>query len=665
MSWVPHGPSNSGLVQASLHGQSKTVPAVATYRGELWCLWADLEGNSWYAVTGEEEGQFGDRIAFPQPGLPVMANLSGHLHAVIVLDTGELAHFMFDDEKHAWVFLGPLSGAITHSSPCLAAFRNQLFSGFVRDGSLQYAVWTSSASSPSSASNPSGTWSKPAKVLEGNVQFRGIPALFVLRGSLHLLCASDSSSREILCFAYNYTKSTWAGCEDISEGRAASGVSATSYGDKALLGFIENGPDDESHTVCVATFIDDKWQPHEMVADETAADPPQICILNGRIHCIFNQNTPSRDLRWYSRPLSSYSLSSWMSFIPDSTPLSRITIPGTHDSCARSNIPFVRTQYLSVTQQLRLGIRFLDLRLRLHSNSTLFCYHGGVPLNLPRRLPFTSVMTEVFNFLTAHPSETILISIDNDDPSPRDPPAFYHAVCHTISTTPSLWCTSPTTPPLSHARGRAVLLRRYAGDPTIPQHLQMGLDLSLWINNSSSFTIVTSTNIRIHIQDKWRFSQRISLSELIERKSTFVQQLMVKAAGMETPGSTPESSPPREGDLTAEVDQGGVNDWYINFCSAVGDPTEHGEIAEAKWVAIGACSGWRRKWVSGMNTLTREFLAEAEFENQGNDCVQETGQQPSGVRLGIVNLDYPELPEDNDLVARLIELNFLNQRAHV
>lgn len=27
-------------------------------------------------------------------------------------------------------------------------------------------------------------------------------------------------------------------------------------------------------------------------------------------------------------------------------------------------------------------------------------------------------------------------------------------------------------------------------------------------------------------------------------------------------------------------------------------------------------------------------------------------------RLGVVNLDYPELPEDSDLVARLIETNF-------
>ncbi|KAK0619913.1 phosphatidylinositol-specific phospholipase [Immersiella caudata] len=659
MSWLPHGPSNSGLVQTSRNGQSNTVPAVATYRGELWCLWVDLNGNSWYAVTSEEEGkygEFGDRISFPQPGLPVMANLNGHLHAIIVLDTGELAHFMFDEENQVWAFLGPLPRAITHSSPCLATFHNKLFIGLVRDGSLQYAVWTNSTSSSSSAPNPSGTWSEPANVFRVGHKFDRIPALFVLGGALHILCASDSDSHDILCFSYDYIKSTWSECEDISEGRAARGVSATSYGDKAFLGFIENGLDNKSHTVCVASFTDGKWQPHDMVSGQTAADPPQICVHNGRIHCIFNDDSPSKDLRWYSRPLLGYSLSSWMSTIPDPTPLSRITIPGTHDSCARSNIPFVRTQYLSITQQLRLGIRFLDLRLRLHANSTLFCYHGGVPLNLPRRLPFTSVMTEVFNFLTANPSETVLVSINNDNPSPPDPTAFYHAVAHSISTTPSLWFTSPTTPPLSRARGRAVLLRRYLGDPAIAQDLQIGLDLSPWINDSPSFTIVTPTNIKIHIQDKWRFSERISLSELVERKIVHVRQLMVKAAGMETPGSTPESSPSQREYL--EANAGGANDWCINFCSAVGDPSEHGEIAEAKWIAVGAHSEWKRKWVSGINTLTREFLAEADFESQGSDGEQEPGLEPSGVRLGVVNLDYPELPEDSDLVARLIELNF-------
>ncbi|KAK3352379.1 phosphatidylinositol-specific phospholipase [Lasiosphaeria hispida] len=649
MSWLPHGPSNSGLVQTNRNGQSKTVPALATYRGRLWCLWADLNGSVWYATTTDNGAEFGPRQAFPQPGLPVIANLNGHLHAVIVIETGNMVHYLYDEgEAQAWVLVEPLSGVVTHSSPCLVAFHNRLFLAFISDGELYYAIWTNFISSPSSASEPSGSWSAFVEVSEEGLKFDGIPALFVMNGALHLLCATDTQVRDILCYSYDYVKSVWTKCNDVSEGRAARGVSATSYGNRAFLGFIEDGPGDQTHSVCVALFTNGQWQAHESLPSQSAADPPQISILNGRIHCIFNDNTSTKDLRWYSRPLSEYSLSFWMAPIPSSTPLSRITIPGTHDSCARSNIPFVRTQYLSIPQQLALGIRFLDLRLRRHDNGRLYCYHGGIPLGLPLRLPLESVMASIWTFLrgpdgTLPPTETVLVSIDNDNPDfAQDPALFYAAVAAAITATPPYpdgtprWLTTPHTPTLAAARGRAVLLRRYQGDPAVPPPDRLGLDLSDWVDDSPGFTITTPTGVRVHLQDKWRFSRRIALAELVASKSGFVEALMVRAAG--------------EG--VAEAD----DDWYINFCSAVGDPSEHGEVAEAKWIAVGAHSDWIGKWVSGMNTWTRGFLVE-KLEGLRGERVQVQVQGPA-VRLGIVNLDYPELPEDNDLVARLIEMNF-------
>jgi len=110
---------------------------------------------------------------------------------------------------------------------------------------------------------------------------------------------------------------------------------------------------------------------------------------------------------------------------------------------------------------------------------------------------------------------------------------------------------------------------------------------------------------------------------------------MERAAGVETGGD--------DAGEAAELGEVGRDDWFINFCSAVGDPVEHGELAEAKWIAVGAHSDFIGKWVTGMNRLTRDYLQ-----------ASGTGRK----RLGIVNLDYPELPEDNDLVARLIETNF-------
>ncbi|KAB5532622.1 phosphatidylinositol-specific phospholipase [Coniochaeta sp. 2T2.1] len=648
MAWQPHGLSGSGFLQDAQDGRSKTAPAVATYRGQLWCLWADMDDSVWYAAT-TSYGGFGKRQRFPERGLPVLTNLNGTLHAIITLQTGEMVHYLLYDDKdgQAWVYLGTVADAITHSTPCLVAFHNKLFLVYLHDAALYYLIWTRPITHSNSASELQGIWSQPATLGDGQTFFRGIPALFVTNGALHALCGESGANSEIRGFKYDHMSSKWTTSEDMSGGRAVSGVSATSFSDKAYLGFVENGPGHASHAVHVAAFTDGKWQPQEDVDGQTAADPPQLAILNGRIHCIFNDNTESRDLRWYSRPVLNYSLSSWMEGIPDHELISHLTIPGTHDSCARSNIAFVRTQYLNITEQLAMGIRFLDLRLRLHDDGLLYLYHGGFPIDYPKTLSFASVMDEVWTFLrgpegTRPPTETVLISINNDDSSPEqllDPAPFYRAVETAIAATPPYpdgkprWFVDPLTPILGEVRGRAVLLRRYKGDTAIDSVSRLGLDLSAWLNDNPEFTIVTPTNVRIHLQDKWRYTERVSLEQLVISKSGHVQQLMDRAANGQP--STPRADH--------------EDDWFINFNSAVGDPVKHGEVAQAKWVAVGAHTGWwRGKWVDGMNVRTREFLELLENRDPGS-CRR---------RLGIVNLDFPELPADNDIVSRLVEMNY-------
>ncbi|KAJ9137297.1 Phosphatidylinositol-specific phospholipase [Pleurostoma richardsiae] len=672
MEWAPHGLSSSGLLQELGHGQSKSTPAVATHRGSLWCLWEDFNGDLWYART-IKEGEFGPRQAFPQGGLPVLANLNGQLHAVIALEaTGELVHYCYDaDEKLEWDNLGGLdasAGVIAHSTPALVAFHNKLFLTFLRDSQLYLTIWTASDQQ----------WTPPVPLAPDHQLFSGVPALFVLGGVLHLLCADASPDREILGYRYDYIAATWSPCDDVSEGKAASGVSAASYGRNAYLGFIEAGPGDESHAAYVAAYTGGAWQPQESVGGATAACPPQMAVLNGRVHAIFADDTPTRDLRWYSRPALGYSLASWMAAVPDATPLSAMTIPGTHDTCARSSVPFVRTQYLTVTQQLALGIRFLDLRLRVRGeDGGLYCYHGGMPIDLPRYLPFESVMAEVFAFLRPAgrpPTETVLVSINNDDSSEQeraDPAPFYAAVADAIARAPPLpdgtspWLVAPSAAPptLGAARGRAVLLRRYHADPAVHARAHLGLlDLSAWVNDSADFTIVTPAGARVRLQDKWKYAERMALQELVAHKSSLVQRMMERAAPGWTPAPKSKEEaivPPAAAEEGEEEGAGGVEadgaevrppaeaTWFVNFCSAVGDPVEHGEMAEAKWIAVGAHSNFVGKWVDGMNVVTRNYLEERSAGGAG-------GRQ----RLGIVPLDYPELPEDNDLVAKLIETNF-------
>lgn len=59
------------------------------------------------------------------------------------------------------------------------------------------------------------------------------------------------------------------------------------------------------------------------------------------------------------------STNNWMASINQSTPLFKISIPGTHDSCALhddNTFNYTKCQSLSLTDQLLNGIRFLDIR---------------------------------------------------------------------------------------------------------------------------------------------------------------------------------------------------------------------------------------------------------------------------------------------------------------
>lgn len=725
MSWQPHGSSKSGFTQTCHHGQSRTTPAVVGHRGRLWCMWPDLSGEIWYACTNENEAEFLPRKSLGLRGVPLMTILNGHMHAIIAIDTDHMIHFVFDDENTSdWVGLGmvsrgqPFPGLLPdpfpESKPSLASFQGKLFITYANHGLLYYTIWDASTANPDADLYPHGTWRAPEHVpFRRPAPIEGIPSLAVIEGTLHLLFETKGraqSPAQLLCYTWDHFNSTWQEVCGMPKNFVTGGISATSYGDTTYLGFIRDSQNIYLSTLQKpATAKVDPQEP-ESIAKQTASDPPQLAILNGRIHCIFNDDTPSKDLRWYSRPILTYSLSSWMSSIPSPTLLSQLTIPGTHDSCARSNIPYVRTQYLSISQQLALGIRFLDLRLRRHDDNQLYLYHGGVPLGLPGRLSFQSVMDEVWAFLQASPSETVLVSIDNDDNSPSQktsPEIFYRAVEFAVLTTPYYedgsprWFTDFSTTPnptLGQVRGRAVLLRRYLPEPATPPRACLGLDLSAWVNDSPEFTIITPSGTRVHLQDKWRFSERISLQDLIAAKSRFVQNLMSRATGKPPSVSPPPRPDPENED--GDEDEDTAQDWYINFCSAVGDPTTRGEVAQAKWVAVGARSGWvGGKWIEGMNIVTREFVQarreEEELLRDGDDNDDDditddrsginsvlppskrtsaaNGHHNGGgtgkgrvigkrrwYRLGIVNLDYPELPVENDIVTRLIEVNFLN-----
>jgi 1-phosphatidylinositol phosphodiesterase len=66
-----------------------------------------------------------------------------------------------------------------------------------------------------------------------------------------------------------------------------------------------------------------------------------------------------------------------MSDVPGSRLLSQLVLPGTHDSCARSGGSLVACQTRTLAEQLKAGIRFLDIRCR-HISDAFAIHHGPV-----------------------------------------------------------------------------------------------------------------------------------------------------------------------------------------------------------------------------------------------------------------------------------------------
>ena len=106
-------------------------------------------------------------------------------------------------------------------------------------------------------------------------------------------------------------------------------------------------------------------------------------------------------------------LKNWMSRIEDSKNILELSIPGTHDSgtftSAREN--HARTQVLSITEQLNMGIRFLDIRVYQTSDKHFAIHHGIIYLGYR----FEQILTNVTKFLSEYPTEVVLMKIKAED----------------------------------------------------------------------------------------------------------------------------------------------------------------------------------------------------------------------------------------------------------
>ncbi len=227
---------------------------------------------------------------------------------------------------------------------------------------------------------------------------------------------------------------------------------------------------------------------------------------------------------------SSANLSSWMSTLPPSLPLSALSIPGTHNSpTCYVALPSVRCQVTPIPRQLTNGVRFLDVRVSVPpfnpkggSCPDLALVHSAFPISLTGPKHLSALLATLYAFLAENPSETLLLSLKREGTG-RGTDADLSQILqhHYIAPNLSQWYTSPAIPTLAASRGRIVLVRRFKLAPSISSD-QGGIDGSVWPDNVPDGTCGSGT---IRIQDYYG----VMTGAEIARKVKFAQEGLERA----------------------------------------------------------------------------------------------------------------------------------------
>lgn len=207
---------------------------------------------------------------------------------------------------------------------------------------------------------------------------------------------------------------------------------------------------------------------------------------------------------WFDKTFAFPDQPNWLQRLPDNQLVGDINLPGTHDSAAINTwipTPYA-THYNTLGQQMRYGVRLLDIRLSVHETGSgtfnFITCHGDLGLN--EYQSFISAVDECRSFLSAYPTEFIAMSLKVDDwnglPNSKKPEA-YQALKDLLSSYPVF--TTANMPALGDVRGKIYLLNRMNDD------LSLGVPIS-WPDNTPGSWAPDKTKraFRLYVQDQYK-----------------------------------------------------------------------------------------------------------------------------------------------------------------
>ena len=149
----------------------------------------------------------------------------------------------------------------------------------------------------------------------------------------------------------------------------------------------------------------------------------------------------------------------WMQGLDDNRAVTSLSIPGTHDAGATHSIFDVagKCQDISIAEQLAIGVRFFDLRLKMVNNKFVIV-HSFVD----QRLTFESVLKDIASFISQNSSEFLILSIKKEADSVNSTLDFEELLLEYYNQYEGLINLSTALPnTVGEARGKIHLISRY------------------------------------------------------------------------------------------------------------------------------------------------------------------------------------------------------------
>ncbi len=195
--------------------------------------------------------------------------------------------------------------------------------------------------------------------------------------------------------------------------------------------------------------------------------------------------------------------------------ISQINLFGTHDSLTAfvSLENLSRCQNLTLKEQLRLGVRLIDIRLSRKKgefylvHSLADCYTDE---SKSERLTFAAVLSECLGFLRENPGEFLVLSVKQDRgiQSRGFFPEFYDKY---IRGNEESWYLGDKIPCVEECRGKLVLMRRCKLWKGWRKENPSGLDFSHWRDQGNRrskkpLPVILNREQKATVQDRYILS---------------------------------------------------------------------------------------------------------------------------------------------------------------